>query len=206
MFIILFCGLIKWPKIDELRASITEEDQRAFIKCHILLDDSPTVIHTLLQKIARSQALSLRTVQRLYQQFAGGGRLGPRDTGRRPGPGRPKSQATNINKQKLRELLLKDNSLTITEMATELDLSYLTVQRLLVSIGAKYVATCWIPHDLSTQQKANRVEAYQKNLNLYKSTPDLLDRIIANDESWLRSYDPKDPKSAKQWCLPEQDP
>ena len=206
VFIILFCGLIKCPKIDELRASITETDQRAFIKCHILLGDSASVIHSLLQRIARRQTLSLRTVQTLYQQFYGGERLEPGDTGRRPGPGRPKSQTTNINKQKLRELLLEDNSLSITEMATQLDLSYSTAQRLLISIGAKYVATRWVLHDLSTQQKANRVEACQNNLKLFTSTPDLLDRIIAIDESWLRSYDPKDPKSAKQWCLPEQDP
>jgi len=141
VFIILFCGLIKCPKIDELRASITETDQRAFIKCHILLGDSASVIHSLLQRIARRQTLSLRTVQTLYQQFYGKERLEPGDTGRRPGPGRPKSQTTNINKQKLRELLLEDNSLSITEMATQLDLSYSTAQRLLISIGAKYVAT-----------------------------------------------------------------
>ena len=42
--------------------------------------------------------------------------------------------------------------------------------------------------------------------NMYRTSKDMLDRIIAIDESWLRSYDPQDSQSAKRWCLPSQEP
>ena len=50
------------PKINELRATITEQDQRAFIKCHVLLGDPPQEIYHMLQKIARRKALTQKTV------------------------------------------------------------------------------------------------------------------------------------------------
>jgi hypothetical protein len=39
---------------------------------------------------------------------------------------------------------------------------------------------------------------------MYEASTDMLDRIIALDESYLRSYDPEDKQAAKRWCLPEQ--
>jgi transposase len=204
--IIILLFLIKFsicPKMDELRTSLTSEDQKSFIKCHVLLGDSAADVYKMIVKFARSKALSRSLVYSLYQQFEGGERT---NVIRKPGSGRPKSMTTNLNKERLRELLLEDNDMTIDEMAQNLNLSYSTVQRLLDDLNAKYVASQWLPHDLKTEQKQARIDMCQHNLELYRSTPDLLDRIIAIDESWLRSYDPKDPKSAKKWCLPEQHP
>lgn len=204
--LLIFLSFINCPKIDELRATITEEDQRAFIKCHVLLGDSASVVYRLIQKFARSKALSRSTVYLIYQQFSGGDRTESGSTARRGGPGKPRTQATRINKQRLRELLLKDDELTIDEMATTLDLSHTTIQRLLKDLNAKFLASRWLPHELNTAQMQTRVEMCQKNLDIYQKNSGLLDKVIAIDESWLRSYDAKDPKSAKKWCLPEQDP
>ncbi len=38
--LIILLNISKSPRVDPLRETITEEDQRAFIKCHVLLGDS----------------------------------------------------------------------------------------------------------------------------------------------------------------------
>jgi hypothetical protein len=49
-----------------------------------------------------------------------------------------------------------------------------------------------------------RVDICQRNLRRYEYDLTLLHRIVAIDEMWLKSYDPKDPKSAAEWRLPEE--
>jgi hypothetical protein len=49
-----------------------------------------------------------------------------------------------------------------------------------------------------------RVDICQRNLRRYEYDLTLLHQIVAIDETWLRSYDPKDPKSAAEWRLPEE--
>src|SRR5882724_11808752 len=73
----ILCSLIHFSlcaKVDELRASITEEDQRAFIKCHVLLGDSHAEIYHMIQRGARRRALTRKTVYNLYNQFHDGDR------------------------------------------------------------------------------------------------------------------------------------
>ncbi len=49
-----------------------------------------------------------------------------------------------------------------------------------------------------------RVDACKRNLERYEQDSTLLHRIVAIDETWLRSYDPKDPKTAAEWTLPHE--
>ena len=63
---ISFYFLISWvgcPKIDPLRAAITPDDQRSFIKCGILLKRSVGEIYEDLIKMAGAQVYSHRQVQ-----------------------------------------------------------------------------------------------------------------------------------------------
>ncbi len=61
-----------------------------------------------------------------------------------------------------------------------------------------------MPHALTCYQMQARVDICQRNLRRYEYDLTLLHRIVAIDETWLRSYDPKDPKSAAEWRLPEE--
>ena len=54
---ITFC-----PEMDPLRASVTRDEQRAFIKLHVLLDVSATEVHRLLDKAVKSNAMSVAQV------------------------------------------------------------------------------------------------------------------------------------------------
>ena len=69
---IFFYFIISWvgcPQINPLRATITLDDQRNFIKCGILLKRSVGEIYEDLKKIAGAQVYSYRKVQRIYADF-----------------------------------------------------------------------------------------------------------------------------------------
>jgi DNA-binding transcriptional regulator YhcF (GntR family) len=199
MLLLILIKISISPKINELRATITEQDQRAFIKCHVLLGDSPQEIYHMLKKIARRNTSAQKTVYNLYNEFTSGSRSSTGDTGRRPGSGRPRTQATPENREKLKNLIIEDDEITVREMAKSLSVSTYVVEKLLKELGAKKVSARYVPHALTCDQKQSRKEICQEHLRSLTGTPDLLDRLIAIDESWLKSYDPQDKKSAKRW-------
>jgi hypothetical protein len=73
-------------------------------------------------------------------------------------------------------------------------------------IGAKKIASRWVQHELKPELKELRVNISAEHLERCKNNPDILERIIAIDETWLKSYDPRDAKSSCQWVLPSQTP
>jgi hypothetical protein len=63
-----------------------------------------------------------------------------------------------------------------------------------------------VPYELKPEQKELHVNICAEHLQRYNNNPDILERIIAIDETWLKSYDSKDAKSSRQWVLPDQTP
>jgi hypothetical protein len=73
LFLTLFClSFVGGPKVDELRASITRQEQRVFIKCNVLLGYPVSKVYFNLQKIARREAYSQTRVYELYREFSEG--------------------------------------------------------------------------------------------------------------------------------------
>src|SRR5256885_624284 len=66
---LVFCCLVGGPKVDPLRASVTNEEQRAFIKCHVLLKTTAAEVNRMLKKIPGRNALVQSHVYRLYREF-----------------------------------------------------------------------------------------------------------------------------------------
>ena len=71
--------------MDQQRADVTRDEQRAFIKLHVLLDVSAAEVHRLLDKAVKSNAMSLAQVKRVYNQFKNKGRT---TSSRQPGEGK----------------------------------------------------------------------------------------------------------------------
>ncbi len=131
---LLLISYVSGPKTDPLRASITIQEQRAFIKCHVLLNTSASQDYKMLEKIARSQALSKSRAYELYREFNERTRLISEDA---PHEGRPREATDEIHKEKLKELLLEDRSWETFELAENLGVSYWSTIRLLKEVGAK---------------------------------------------------------------------
>jgi hypothetical protein len=91
-------------------------------------------------------------------------------------------------------------------LAQILGISTSSTKNLLEIVGAKKIASRWVSHELKPEQKELRVNISSEHLQRYDTNPDILKRIIAIDKTWLKSYDPRDAKSLRQWVLPSQAP
>ena len=83
-----------------------------------------------------------------------------------------------------------DHRLTIRKMSHELNLSFYAVQSILTKdLSMRPVSVKFIPKLLSDEQKQHRLQVVQEMINRSKNDPDLLNRVITGDESWVYGYD-----------------
>lgn len=189
------------PNEDELRASVSVEEQRAYIKISVLLGKTAIQIHGELVTALGQRSYSLRRVRELAKEFQSLSRLSCEDM---PRSGRPHTSDTEINRERLSGLMSQNRAWRIDDLVEELDISHGSVWQLLHDMGYRKIASKYVPHYLTCQQKQIRVDACNRNLERYKNDPTLLHRIVAIDETWFRSFDPKDPQSAAEWRLPTE--
>ena len=195
---ICFYFLISWvgcPKTNPLRATVTPDDQRSFIKCGILLKKTVNEIYEDLKKIAGAQAYSLRQVHRIYAEFLDVQEDACRQVcARGPEP----TVVPQENMERLRSIMEENREATMEELASMMDVG--------LGMGANKVASVWVPHELTHEQRVLRANMAWDHFERYTDDNTILDRIIAIDETWLRSYDPKDDYASRQWVFPDQDP
>jgi hypothetical protein len=94
--------------------------------------------------------------------------------------------------------MAQDRAWRLDDLADQLPASNGSVWQMLHDMGYRKVASRYVPHILTCAQKQARVD------KCYEHDPNFLHRVVAIDETWLRSYDPKDPKSAAEWRLPTE--
>lgn len=113
---------------------------------------------------------------------------------------RPSTSKTNENIVKVHDLVCSDRRLTISEMANELNLSFYAVQSILSEdLNMCRVSVKFIPKLLSDQQKQYRCEVSQELFNRAETDPDLLNRVITGDKTWVYGYDPETKTQSSQW-------
>jgi len=78
------------------------------------------------------------------------------------------------------------------------------VSRILNELGAKKIKSRWCPHQLTDVQLQARHVIAGKHLARYQRESGFLNRIVAIDESFLKSYDPVDSRHSSEWLLPGQ--
>ena len=76
--------------------------------------------------------------------------------------------------------------------------------RLLGEIGAKKIKSRWCPHELTDVQRQARHAITGKHLARYQREIGFLNKIVAIDETMLKSYDPVDSRKSSDWLLPGQ--
>ena len=203
---ISFYFLISWvgcPKTDPLRVTVTPDDQRSFIKCGILLKKTVSEIYEDLKKIAGAQVYSLRQVHRIYAEFL----EVQEDTCRQVCARGPEpTVVTQENMERLRSIMEENREATIEELASMMDVGFGLVFRPVHAMGANKVVSRWVPHELTHEQRILRANMARYHFERYTNDNTILDRIIAIDETWLRSYDPKDDYASRQWVFPDEDP
>ena len=92
------------------------------------------------------------------------------------------------------------------DLVYETQFSKSSLLTLLKEIGAKKIRSRWCPKELTGRQMQARMNIARKHLARYQRESGFLNKIIAIDETWLKSYDPRDSEAESEWLLPGQTP
>lgn len=103
----------------------------------------------------------------------------------------------------MQEQLDQDKCTTIRQIASACDMSKTTAHRLIKKdLRLQKLAPKYIPKVLTQAQKDFRVKLSTENLDKLSADPGLLARLIATDESWIFTYDPRTKFADMQWTAP----
>ena len=181
-------------------AGFTAEEQRAYIKIEFYKGSTGTEIFQTLQSVCGEQALSRAAVFRWFASF----KEGRIEVTKKTSPGRPTDARKEENVAKVRSILDSDRRLTCEEIAKEMGISHGSVHTILTqNLNMRRVAARWVPHALTLEQKQSRVDIAQKLLSRYQNEKEsFINRIVAIDETWIRSYEPELKRQSSEWHTP----
>lgn len=146
-------------------------------------------------------APSLATVSFWFREF-GRGRESVKDEAR---PGRPSTAVTHENVIKVEWLIKEKRNITHREIQNELKIGSQAVSNILNDhLKVRKVSSRWIPHLLTEEQKAHRVDWCKYMLEKFEGgTSQQVSYILTCDESWIYSYDPLTKQQSTQWVFEE---
>lgn len=181
-------------------ATFTTEEQRAYVKIETARGTNARGIHSALQEACGEDALSYRTVADWAKRFREG-RTAITDD---PRSGRPISSSDEIHVRQVDDLLQEDRRYTCAEIAETLGISQSTVHYILTNkLGKRKISARWVPHNLSPDQLQYRVSVARQLLARHRREGNnFLHRIVAIDETWLRSYEPELKRQSAEWRDP----
>ena len=181
-------------------ASFTAEEQRAYTKIEFYKGSSGTEIFQTLQNVCGDQAISRAAVFRWIAQF----KDGRASVQKQPSSGRPIEATNKENVAKVKVIMETDRRYTCEEVASEIGISHGSVHTILTNkLNMRRVSARWVPHALSSEQKQSRVDVATQLLERYKNEGDMfLNRIVAIDETWIRSYEPELKRQSSEWHTP----
>jgi hypothetical protein len=155
-----FCLSLVNIDLQRLIPSVSDYEQRSFIKICILLDKTPTFIHDQLSKALPNRALSLRMVQTWVKDIKEG-RVNVEDA---PRLGRPITARTDEKLEQLKSLFADSNAWSHRELAYRLDTSRGNMQRMLKEdLGLVKKFATWVPHTLTQIQKESREDSLHQS-------------------------------------------
>lgn len=160
--------------------------------------------HENLLDAFRQSAPSLATVSYWYREFKRG-RECIKDE---PRPGRPKDAVTIENVIRAEWLIREQRDITHREIEHKLGIGSPAVASILHDhLGVKKVSSRWIPHLLTEEQKARRVDWCQFMLEKFDGgNSQQVSYILTSDESWIYCYDPLTKQQSMQWVFEEDGP
>lgn len=106
------------------------------------------------------------------------------------------------NSSALIALLEEDSRITTRDLAQRLGLSHTTVGERLAEMGKVSKLGTWVPHELSRNNKDDRITACSALLLTHIREP-FLERIVTGDEKWVLYINPL---RKRQWCDKTQVP
>ena len=172
-------------------------EYRAVIRFLLLEGENATNIHKRLSNVYGKSFPSYSTVASWVSEF----KRGRKDLNDEPRPGRPVSQSTAENVDKVHQLVLENRKISIECIVQETGLSTGTVHTILHEhLSMSKVCARWVPKMLTPDMKATRVNTSSVLLSRYNVNPEnFLSRVVTGDETWVYYYDPPSKFESMEW-------
>lgn len=181
------------------KQSISDIDQRIYIKFAFQLGKSGKAIERELKQVLGRAALPYSTITRWMRAFQDGRTDVEEARGGAHHVHPDADERIELVKEKLRD----NRSWSLTELSLETSIPYSTVRDIIeAKLGYRKILGHWIPHELTEDQKIFRVNASRDNVLRFRRHPKLLDRTLAIDESWIPMSSTATRDQAKSWMLP----
>lgn len=159
-----------------------KEAIRFYIKTRTLLGVSASAIHEELTTAHGDRVVSYSTVQKWAKLFRDG-RMEIEDD---PRSGRPVSKITDESIEAIRRVIEDDPHATYDDLKAETMLSRGTLYRIVTEhLKVRKVTSRWVPHDLTEEQKQQRVKICKENLKKFRRNSWRLCDIVTGDETWI---------------------
>jgi len=169
--------------------TVTNGDQRAYIKIEILRGETPAEIHNSLMEVCCVENVDRSTISRWAQCFREG-RLSIEND---PKSGRPRTSTDDQSAERVLQILEEDRRMTCEGTAHCAGNPQSSTYRILTEgLHKRRIAARWFPHDLSEEQKCRRVEIAQQLLHRFREEgKEFLQKVVAIDETWIRDFEPE---------------
>jgi len=174
-------------------------EQRANIKFCVKLGKSEVETFEMIRRAYRNEAMSRARCFEWHACFKRA-RTSLKDDER---SGRPSTSSTPKNVETIRWFVHEDRRRTIKDITTVVNVSYGTVQTILMcDLNMHRVAAKFIPRLLTPEQKGHHVAICQELRPRAVDDPSFMSRVITGDESWVYGYDPETKQQSSQWKSP----
>lgn len=183
---------------------ITKVEYRSVIKFLRLEGNSPKQIYERLVGVYGDSVPSFSTVTRWFNEFERG-RISLEDEGR---SGRPSTSVNPDVISVVENLIMEDRRSKVAHIAALIGVSVGSVETIIHEhLKMSKVAARWVPRNLSTNNRHERVQCSKHLLELYTADRDkFLSRVITGDETWIHHYDPESKSESMQWKHPWSPP
>jgi histone-lysine N-methyltransferase SETMAR len=160
--------------------------------------------HENLVKAFGQEAPSLRTVERWFSSFSRK-QWSLEDKSR---SGRPATAVTRRNVERIDQLIKDRRNATYHDMQRTCGIGAAATNRILHQrLGVRKLASRWIPHSLSDEQKKQRVKWCRFMLKTFEEgRSKRVAEIVTGDETWIYSYDPETKQQSTVWVFGSERP
>ena len=137
------------------------------------------------------------TISRRDQRFREG-RLSKEND---PKSGRPRTSTDDQSVERVLQILEEDRRMTCEEIAHSAGISRASAYCILTErLHKRRIAAQWVSHDLSEEQKCQRLEIAQQLLHRFREQGnEFLKKVVAIDETWIRDFEPELKSQSSEW-------
>ncbi len=175
-------------------------EQRAAIKMCVRTGESAKNTVMKLSTAWGADALSVTQIRFWFKRFQNEPNRHTKD---QKHPGRPVSKHSQKTLDAVQMKLDEDKRTTVRQLANQCDIGKMTAHRIVKQdLHLTKLAPKFVPRVLTPQQRETRLKLCRDNVAQLEQDPGILARLIATDESWIFTYDPRTKFADMEWTKP----